>query len=68
MEDIKQKYIKKLDEILLKLDTNFYDEEYSHKDADDLIIEMLKEMGFNEFADKFDKMSKWYAGEGKKDE
>lgn len=38
-----------------------YDPERAHIDADDLIIKVLTELGYDEGARIFDKKEKWYA-------
>ena len=38
-----------------------WDEEYTHIKADDLIIELLKSLGYNEGAQIIDDMPKWYS-------
>lgn len=38
-----------------------WDEEYTHIKADDLIIELLKSLGYDEGAQIFDDMPKWYS-------
>ena len=38
-----------------------YDEEGAHGDADDLMLDLLRQLGYGEGADIFDDASKWYA-------
>ena len=38
-----------------------WDEESAHIEADDLIIELLKSLGYEEGAQIFDDMPKWYS-------
>lgn len=52
----KQKYIEKMKEL-----QNARDTEGSHIDADDLLCELLVELGFQEVVDEYNKIGKWYA-------
>lgn len=39
----------------------FYDQEGAHIDADDLMLELLRSLGYDEGCDIFDRSPKWYA-------
>ena len=38
-----------------------HDWEAAHGDADDLLCDLLRELGYSEVADEFDEVGKWYA-------
>ena len=38
-----------------------YDEEGAHSMADDVILDLLRQLGYGEGADIFDDANKWYA-------
>jgi len=40
---------------------DLYDEEDQHKNADDLICNVLRSLGYGDGIDIFEKMHKWYA-------
>lgn len=37
------------------------DEEYAHGEADDILCDILKYLGFEEIVEAYDKVPKWYA-------
>jgi hypothetical protein len=37
------------------------DTEVDHYDADQLLIELLKEIGLDDIAEAYDRIAKWYA-------
>lgn len=51
-------YVKKMEQIALDSE---YEPEHYHIEADDLMMKFLKELGFNELVNAYDKVSKWYA-------
>ena len=55
-EKLKEKYIN-----LLKEQQISWDNETAHVEADNLVCELLKELGFEEVVKEYDKVSKWYA-------
>ena len=55
-EKLKEKYIN-----LLKEQQISWDDEMAHVEADNLVCELLKELGFEEVVKEYDKVSKWYA-------
>ena len=38
-----------------------YDEEACHSRADDLLCEFLKQLGYRELVEEYEKLPKWYA-------
>ena len=38
-----------------------YDTEIAHDNADSAIVEFLKHLGFDEIAEAYEKVDKWYA-------
>ena len=48
-------------ERMKKIADMFSEEEIAHKEADKLLIEIIKRHGYNEIADMFNKMDKWYS-------
>jgi hypothetical protein len=57
-EELIKKYQKKLKEIINKYD---FDEEVRHIEADNLLIELLKELGFEKITNIYEKIDKWFA-------
>jgi len=37
------------------------DTETGHGDADDLLCDLLRELGYNELVDKYNDVAKWYS-------
>ena len=37
------------------------DYEVAHAEADDVLCDLLREMGFNELVDSYEQVGKWYA-------
>ena len=60
-EEIADKYKRRLLDVIEKLKRREYDEEFAHRDADDIICELLKELGFGDVVEVYDKIPKWYA-------
>ena len=58
LEEIKEKYLSKLIEIQNKYDD---DTECRHGYEDDLLCELLKELGYEEIVNQYNKTGKWYA-------
>ena len=56
MELDKQKYIDKLNTILENTDT-----EMAHFEADDVLVSILLELGYQEITDVYNKINKWYS-------
>lgn len=48
-------------EISDQLGKNFCDEEITHSEADGLMCDLLRELGYGEGVDVFEDMPKWYA-------
>lgn len=48
-------------ERMLKIVGGFSDPESDHCDADDLMVQYLREQGLHEAMDAFEGMTKWYA-------
>ena len=42
-------------------DERMYDEEDQHRDADELMCNVLRSLGYGDGVDIFDRMHKWYA-------
>ena len=59
MDDIK-KFIKEKKERLIELQKE-WDVEAAHSDADDILCDILKELGYNDIVEEFIKVEKWYA-------
>ena len=55
----KERFKRKMKEICD--DSGEFDREIAHFDADELMMELLKELGYSEGVEIFDKMPKWYA-------
>lgn len=64
-EEIYKKYIEKMNKLNEKyiFSESCYDNEAYHADFDDLIIELIKELGYEKIAEGYDKASEyfWYA-------
>ncbi len=58
MNDKDKEYAEKMKQIIKKYG---HDEEVCHIWADDLLCEILKELGFKETVEEYDKVPKWYA-------
>jgi len=58
-----KKQIKLAAEIKAKLEIEALSKHYesAHVNADDLLCELLKKLGFTEVVEAFDKVHKWYA-------
>lgn len=54
--EIKEKYIQKL----VKAQESG-DAECAHMDADDILCDLLEELGFSDVVNEFRKINKWYA-------
>lgn len=54
-EKLKQKYIEKMESIERK------DKEIAHLRADDLLCALLKELGYSEVVEAWERIPKWYA-------
>lgn len=59
--NINESSIKDYTERMRELANNDDDIEARHVEMDDLMCEILKEMGFNELVDIFNETEKWYA-------
>ena len=46
---------------LLKEIQGDWDTEIAHSDADDVLCEMLKALGYSDVVDEYEKVNKWYA-------
>jgi len=59
---LKEKYLKRLEEILKNLEERWdYDEYYAHIDADTVLCDLLEELGFKEVVELYNKIPKWYS-------
>ena len=57
-----EKYKKRLIEIKERLKSDpDYDEELAHPDADAVLCDLLKELGFEDVVELYEKVPKWYA-------
>lgn len=57
-----EKYKKRLIEIKERLKSDpDYDEEFAHPDADVVLCDLLKELGFEDVVELYEKIPKWYA-------
>lgn len=54
-EELKKKYLEKIKEC------NNCDEEMGHVYADQALCELLRELGFDEIVEAYNKIGKWYA-------
>lgn len=48
-------------EAMKKARDSYCDKEYSHVDMDELMCKLLRELGYGEGVDIFEKAEKWYA-------
>jgi phosphomannomutase len=55
-KELRKKYVDKMKEQILNNDT-----EEAHGQADDLLCELLRQLGFNSVVDEYEKVHKWYA-------
>ena len=60
MKTLTKKKIKEYEDKMLEL-TNSYDAEDAHIKADDLLINLLKDLGLSDLAKIYDLVGKWYA-------
>ena len=60
-EELEKKYVKRLKKIHKDLKKGEYDEEVAHQYADEILCDLLKELGFREVVKAWDKIPKWYA-------
>ena len=57
-----EKYKRRLFEIIEKLEKQkYYDEEDAHIEADAVLCDLLKELGFEDVVELYEKIPKWYA-------
>jgi hypothetical protein len=56
-----EEFAKKMDEIANGDMGKYADEEIRHPMADDLMVKLLKELGYEKGAEIFENMNKWYA-------
>jgi len=56
LKDEKHYYDKMLKEIT---DCNF-DAEFAHMAADEILVQLIRDLGFNRLANYFDDLEKWY--------
>ena len=56
--ELKDKYLTRIIEIATEYG---WDEDVAHKKMDDLLCELLTELGFDEIVKVFEAQSKWYA-------
>jgi hypothetical protein len=55
-EELKEKYLQKMKDVAKN-----HDAEVAHCDADDLLCELLKDLGYEEIIEAFESVDKWYA-------
>ena len=55
-QELKDKYIN-----LMEKQTKGWDKEVEHVNADDLLCDLLEELGFEEVVEVYNKVEKWYA-------
>ena len=55
-EKLQAEYVEKMKECVENRDT-----EAAHGDADDLLCEFLRKLGYNELVEKYLEVNKWYA-------
>lgn len=53
--ELNDKYLRQLNELIPESDI-----EKKHIHADNILCELLKELGFNEIVESFNKLKKWY--------
>ena len=56
--DIEKEYLEKMKEINRELQG---DPEMAHSEADDLLVKLLKELGFEKLVKEYEKVPKWYS-------
>lgn len=57
-ENIEEKYVEKM----RKINKDYRgDPEIAHGEADDLLVEFLKELGFEKLVKEYENIPKWYA-------
>lgn len=57
-EEIKEKYLEKL----IQIQKKYYDDtECRHDCEDELLCELLTELGYEEIVNQYNKTGKWYA-------
>lgn len=54
-KELNDKYLSQLNDLITENDV-----EKKHIDADNILCELLKELGFNEIVESFNKLKKWY--------
>lgn len=54
-KELNDKYLSQLNDLISENDV-----EKKHIDADNILCELLKELGFNEIVESFNKLKKWY--------
>ena len=61
-KEINKKYLTKIDEINKRYVKNDYvlDNEGYHIETDELLVNLLKELGYEEIAEKYNKASDWF--------
>ena len=68
MESLSEKYIRKIKEIndkyiyttLKRKEESCNDEEEYHKIMDNLLVELIKELGYEKVAELYEKASEWF--------
>lgn len=62
VERARQKALEALREIdRMERGEGLYDAEQGHKDADGVLMDLLREIGMADVADEFDNLRKWYS-------
>ena len=56
-----EEFKNEMQKISNQLGKNHCDEEITHAEADDLMCNLLRELGYGEGVDVFEDMPKWYA-------
>lgn len=54
-KELNEKYLKRM------IECNNYEAEYGHIDADNILCELLTELGYKDIVEVFEKLDKWYS-------
>ncbi len=60
-EEIEERYLKELKEIQKHANDGYDDQERRHVEEDDLLCDLLQELGYNKIVEQYYLTSKWYA-------
>ena len=59
-DELREKYLKKFDD-LVKKHLSDPEEEGDHIAADNMLCNLLRELGFDDIVSRYDEIDKWYA-------